>query len=62
MEVGVGDGVLLGDGVRLGVAVAPSREAGLRLHALNKAKTHNPVNSFLKSITTLITGNGVAVN
>ena len=53
---------MLGEGVRLGVVVAPSRDAGLRLHALSKEKIHNPSSSFLKSITILITGNGGDVN
>ena len=60
--VGVGDGVMLEEGVKLGVAVTPSREFGLKLHALSKTRIHNPRRSFLKFISTLITGNGGDVN
>ena len=55
--------MLLGTGVELGVAVAPSREAGgAKLHALKRDKVHNPNSSFLKFIWLLIMGNSGVVN
>ena len=60
--VGVGDGVMLGEGVKLGVALGPKKEVGLILHAPNRESIHNPKRSFLKSMRLLIMGNEGTVN
>ena len=60
--VGVGEGVMLGEGIKLVVAVGPKISAGLRLQALSsRAELHNPRRSFLKFIGLLIMGKGGVV-
>ena len=60
--VAVGDGVMLGDGVTLGVAVGPKRAACGSVQALKIAINQNPSMVFLTVMSLLILVNDRAVN
>ena len=53
---------MLGDGVRLAVAVAPKGLVGTKLQLASSAVIHSPKNIFLKVMAFLIMGNHGRVN